>query len=179
MFCLQGPTVSPVYTKKGGKTEVAYYAIAICVPKSQLYHAVRQLRKVLRPDRLSHWNFFLLFPVLIYWLVRRLITGLRKLNVDSSDLLFCLIRRIDWSRLKIYIWLNFGIFDVRYRLVDVVYLCHHWHTFLMKRLPDIDNFWKIWKHSKCICNAQQSVQFCELNFSNEILWLLFPKIFKH
>ncbi|KAG0608585.1 hypothetical protein M758_8G116900 [Ceratodon purpureus] len=42
---LQGPTVSPVYTKKGGKTEVAYYAIAICVPKSQLYHAVRQLRK--------------------------------------------------------------------------------------------------------------------------------------
>lgn len=42
---LQGPTVSPVYTNKSGKTEVDYYAIIICVPKPQLYQAVRQLRK--------------------------------------------------------------------------------------------------------------------------------------
>ena len=39
--------MSPVYTKEGGATEVDYYAIIICVPKAQLYHAVRQLRKVL------------------------------------------------------------------------------------------------------------------------------------
>jgi len=44
---LQGPTVSPVYTNKEGKVEVDYYAITICFPKPQLYHAVRQLRKVL------------------------------------------------------------------------------------------------------------------------------------
>lgn len=43
---LQGPTVSPVYTNKGGKTAVDYYAIIICVPKFQLYQAVRELRKV-------------------------------------------------------------------------------------------------------------------------------------
>lgn len=42
---LQGPTVSPVYTNKGGKTAVDYYAIIICVPKFQLYQAVRELRK--------------------------------------------------------------------------------------------------------------------------------------
>lgn len=42
---LQGPTVSPVYTNTGGKAQLDYYAITICVPKSQLYHAVRQLRK--------------------------------------------------------------------------------------------------------------------------------------
>jgi ATP phosphoribosyltransferase len=43
---LQGPTVSPVYTKTSGSVKVDYYAIIICVPKPKLYHAVRQLRKV-------------------------------------------------------------------------------------------------------------------------------------
>lgn len=52
--CVQGPTVSPVYTNKGGKTEVDYYAIIICVPKPQLYQAVRQLRKVCAPDIFIH-----------------------------------------------------------------------------------------------------------------------------
>jgi len=47
MPSLQGPTVNRVYTNKEGKAEVDYYAITICVPKPQLYHAVRQLRKVL------------------------------------------------------------------------------------------------------------------------------------
>lgn len=42
---LQGPTVSPVYTNEGGTANVDYYAITICVPKPQLYHAVQQLRK--------------------------------------------------------------------------------------------------------------------------------------
>jgi ATP phosphoribosyltransferase len=42
---LQGPTVSPVYTKTSGSVKVDYYAIIICVPKPKLYHAVRQLRK--------------------------------------------------------------------------------------------------------------------------------------
>jgi ATP phosphoribosyltransferase len=44
---MQGPTVSPVYTKTSGSVKVDYYAIIICVPKPKLYHAVRQLRKVL------------------------------------------------------------------------------------------------------------------------------------
>lgn len=49
---MQGPTVSPVYTNKSGKTEVDYYAIIICVPKPQLYQAVRQLRKVCVPQKI-------------------------------------------------------------------------------------------------------------------------------
>jgi hypothetical protein len=47
---IQGPTVSPVYSKKNGVVEEDYYAITICVPKKNLYHAVKQLRKVSAED---------------------------------------------------------------------------------------------------------------------------------
>ncbi|CAM6120140.1 unnamed protein product [Calypogeia fissa] len=41
---LQGPTISPVYSRANGATKVEYYAVVICVAKPQLYEAVRQLR---------------------------------------------------------------------------------------------------------------------------------------
>lgn len=43
---LQGPTVSPVFSKKNGEVKPDYYAIVICVPKKQLYDSVCQLRKI-------------------------------------------------------------------------------------------------------------------------------------
>ena len=43
---MQGPTVSPVYNKANGIVEEGYYGIVICVPKTRLYDAVKQLRKV-------------------------------------------------------------------------------------------------------------------------------------
>ncbi|RWR87814.1 ATP phosphoribosyltransferase HisG [Cinnamomum micranthum f. kanehirae] len=43
---LQGPTVSPVFCKRGGKVTADYYAIVICVPKSELYKSVWQLRDI-------------------------------------------------------------------------------------------------------------------------------------
>eukprot|EP00268_Persea_americana_P007292 TRINITY_DN1268_c1_g1_i1.p1 TRINITY_DN1268_c1_g1~~TRINITY_DN1268_c1_g1_i1.p1 ORF type:complete len:398 (-),score=75.05 TRINITY_DN1268_c1_g1_i1:419-1612(-) len=43
---LQGPTVSPVFCKRGGKVTADYYAIVICVPKNELYKSVRQLRDI-------------------------------------------------------------------------------------------------------------------------------------
>lgn len=43
---LQGPTISPVYCKHGGKVAVDYYAIVICVPRKALYTCVKQLRSV-------------------------------------------------------------------------------------------------------------------------------------
>ncbi|KAG7585343.1 ATP phosphoribosyltransferase catalytic domain [Arabidopsis thaliana x Arabidopsis arenosa] len=42
----QGPTISPVYCRRGGKISVDYYAIVICVPKKTLYDSVKQLRAV-------------------------------------------------------------------------------------------------------------------------------------
>jgi ATP phosphoribosyltransferase len=42
---LQGPTISPVYTKSGDK-ESGLYAAVICVPKKELYPAVKSLRKL-------------------------------------------------------------------------------------------------------------------------------------
>lgn len=45
---LQGPTVSPVYTlgKEGSAAEHGFYAAIVCVPKKQLYPAVKSLRKL-------------------------------------------------------------------------------------------------------------------------------------
>ncbi|CAN6587436.1 unnamed protein product [Malus baccata var. baccata] len=43
---LQGPTVSPVFCKRGGQIAVDYYAIVICVPKKALYKSVQQLRAI-------------------------------------------------------------------------------------------------------------------------------------
>ncbi|KAK1352456.1 ATP phosphoribosyltransferase [Heracleum sosnowskyi] len=43
---LQGPTVSPVFCKRDGKTTAEYYAIVICVPKKLLYKSVQQLRAI-------------------------------------------------------------------------------------------------------------------------------------
>lgn len=43
---LQGPTVSPVFSKRNGEVKPDYYAIVICVPKKQLYDSVRQLRAI-------------------------------------------------------------------------------------------------------------------------------------
>ncbi|KAL1809556.1 hypothetical protein ACET3Z_026546 [Daucus carota] len=43
---LQGPTVSPVFCKRDGKTTAEYYAIVICVPKKSLYKSVQQLRAI-------------------------------------------------------------------------------------------------------------------------------------
>ncbi|KAK4424408.1 ATP phosphoribosyltransferase 2, chloroplastic [Sesamum alatum] len=43
---LQGPTVSPVFTKRDGKVAADYFAIVICVPKKALYKSVRQLRAI-------------------------------------------------------------------------------------------------------------------------------------
>jgi ATP phosphoribosyltransferase len=47
---LQGPTVSPVYSPKdissSGAVECEYYAAVICVPKKQLYPAVKALRRI-------------------------------------------------------------------------------------------------------------------------------------
>lgn len=43
---LQGPTVSPVFSKRNGEVKPDYYAIVICVPKKQLYDSVRQLREI-------------------------------------------------------------------------------------------------------------------------------------
>ena len=43
----QGPTVSAVYTFNGGAVaEPHLYAATICVPKKQLYPAVKEIRKV-------------------------------------------------------------------------------------------------------------------------------------
>ncbi|KAK9098383.1 hypothetical protein Syun_025428 [Stephania yunnanensis] len=43
---LQGPTISPVFSKRDGKVIVDYYAIVICVPKKDLYTSVQQLRGI-------------------------------------------------------------------------------------------------------------------------------------
>jgi len=46
---LQGPTVSPVYTMGSdgrGAAKHGFYAAVICVPKKQLYPAVKSLRKI-------------------------------------------------------------------------------------------------------------------------------------
>ncbi|XP_073029097.1 ATP phosphoribosyltransferase 2, chloroplastic-like [Primulina eburnea] len=43
---LQGPTISPVFSKRDGKVAVEYYAIVICVPKKALYKSVQQLRAI-------------------------------------------------------------------------------------------------------------------------------------
>ena len=43
---IQGPTVSPVFSKHDGKVAPDYYAIVICVPKKALYKSVQQLRAV-------------------------------------------------------------------------------------------------------------------------------------
>ncbi|WCJ18461.1 ATP phosphoribosyltransferase chloroplastic [Euphorbia peplus] len=43
---LQGPTVSPVYSKRDGKVAPDYFAIVICVPKKALYKSVQQLRAI-------------------------------------------------------------------------------------------------------------------------------------
>ncbi|KAL5994614.1 ATP phosphoribosyltransferase 1, chloroplastic [Asimina triloba] len=43
---LQGPTISPVYSKRNGSVEPDYYAIVICVPKKDLYKSVKQLRAI-------------------------------------------------------------------------------------------------------------------------------------
>ncbi|XP_009342835.2 ATP phosphoribosyltransferase 2, chloroplastic [Pyrus x bretschneideri] len=43
---LQGPTISPVFCKRGGQIAADYYAIVICVPKKALYNSVQQLRAV-------------------------------------------------------------------------------------------------------------------------------------
>ncbi|KAL2342255.1 hypothetical protein Fmac_010195 [Flemingia macrophylla] len=43
---LQGPTVSPVFCKRGGKVTADYYAIVICVPKKALYKSIQQLRAI-------------------------------------------------------------------------------------------------------------------------------------
>ncbi|XP_074309273.1 ATP phosphoribosyltransferase 2, chloroplastic [Silene latifolia] len=43
---LQGPTVSPVFSKRGGKPSPDYFAIVICVPKKDLYKSVQQLRAI-------------------------------------------------------------------------------------------------------------------------------------
>ncbi|PSC74780.1 ATP phosphoribosyltransferase [Micractinium conductrix] len=44
---LSGPTVSPVYTLNGGgAAEPHFFAATICVPKKQLYPAVKEIRRV-------------------------------------------------------------------------------------------------------------------------------------
>ncbi|XP_051146513.1 ATP phosphoribosyltransferase 2, chloroplastic-like [Andrographis paniculata] len=43
---LQGPTISPVFTKRDGRVAADYYAIDICVPKKALYKSVQQLRQI-------------------------------------------------------------------------------------------------------------------------------------
>ncbi|KAM1210586.1 hypothetical protein ACFX13_002470 [Malus domestica] len=43
---LQGPTISPVFCKRGGQIAADYYAIVICVPKKALYKSVQQLRAI-------------------------------------------------------------------------------------------------------------------------------------
>ncbi|KAK6121341.1 hypothetical protein DH2020_044913 [Rehmannia glutinosa] len=43
---LQGPTVSPVFSKRNGSAAADYYAIVICVPKQALYKSVQQLRMI-------------------------------------------------------------------------------------------------------------------------------------
>lgn len=40
---LQGPTVSPVYTKDSG-SDPAYYAAQVCVPRSTLYETIKAIR---------------------------------------------------------------------------------------------------------------------------------------
>ena len=49
----QGPTVSPVYTLEGSAAGAAphLFAATICVPKKQLYPAVKELRRVRRGGR--------------------------------------------------------------------------------------------------------------------------------
>ncbi|XP_021901656.1 ATP phosphoribosyltransferase 2, chloroplastic-like [Carica papaya] len=43
---LQGPTVSPVFSKRDGRVVADYYAMVICVPKNALYKSVQQLRAI-------------------------------------------------------------------------------------------------------------------------------------
>ncbi|CAK7339966.1 unnamed protein product [Dovyalis caffra] len=43
---LQGPTVSPVFSKSDGKVAPDFYAVVICVPKKALYESVQQLREI-------------------------------------------------------------------------------------------------------------------------------------
>lgn len=50
--CLQGPTISPVFTPPGDGNGAAgavpdLFGTTICVPKKRLYAAVNELRKVL------------------------------------------------------------------------------------------------------------------------------------
>ncbi|EOX97146.1 ATP phosphoribosyl transferase 2 isoform 2 [Theobroma cacao] len=48
---LQGPTVSPVFSKRDGKAVADCYATVICVPKKALYKSVQQLRAHPQPKR--------------------------------------------------------------------------------------------------------------------------------
>ncbi|XP_017971191.1 PREDICTED: ATP phosphoribosyltransferase 2, chloroplastic isoform X3 [Theobroma cacao] len=48
---LQGPTVSPVFSKRDGKAVADCYATVICVPKKALYKSVQQLRAVTSPTQ--------------------------------------------------------------------------------------------------------------------------------
>lgn len=50
---LQGPTVSPVFTLDGDRkaAEHGFYAAVVCVPKKQLYPAVKEIRKVRKGGR--------------------------------------------------------------------------------------------------------------------------------
>ncbi|KAF9690287.1 hypothetical protein SADUNF_Sadunf01G0179800 [Salix dunnii] len=43
---LEGPTISPVFSKHNGKVTPDYHAIVICVPKKALYKSVQQLREI-------------------------------------------------------------------------------------------------------------------------------------
>jgi hypothetical protein len=42
----QGPTMSPVYSRRDGKVSVEYYAINVVVPQKLLYKSIQQLRSV-------------------------------------------------------------------------------------------------------------------------------------
>ena len=75
-WMMQGPTVSPVYNKANGIVEEGYYSIVICVPKTRLYDAVKQLRKV---------KYFLIIMWLRFYHTTRLPT-VHELILLVSDL---------------------------------------------------------------------------------------------
>lgn len=51
-YPMQGPTVSPVYTRgTSGEAEQHLFAAVICVPKKQIYPAVKEIRRVGAPPR--------------------------------------------------------------------------------------------------------------------------------
>lgn len=47
---LDGPTISPMYSSNAGQngsaTKAGFYDCLICVPKKQIYSAVKEIRKV-------------------------------------------------------------------------------------------------------------------------------------